>query len=48
MSYGVDDPYILVETLDAYASDKYYFSKIKSILTKIRSEYAIRWYKKEV
>ena len=42
MSDGVDDPYILVETLDAYASDKYYFSKVKSILTKIRSEYAIR------
>ena len=42
MSDGVDDPYILVETLDAYASDKHYFSKIKSILTKIRSEYAIR------
>ena len=42
MSDGVDDPYILVETLDAYASDKYYFSKIKSILTKIRSEYAIK------
>ena len=42
MNDGVDDPYILVETLDAYASDKYYFSKIKSILTKIRSEYAIK------
>ena len=42
MSDGVDDPYILVETLDAYASDKHYFSKIKSILTKIRSEYAIK------
>ena len=42
MSDGVDDPYILVETLDAYASDKYYFSKIKSILTKIRSEYEVR------
>ena len=42
MSDGVDDPYVLVETLDAYASDKYYFSKVKSILTKIRSEYAIR------
>ena len=38
---GIDDPYILVETLDAYASDKNYFSKIKSILTKIRSEYKI-------
>ena len=42
MNNGENDPYILVETLDAYASDKYYFSKIKSILTKIRSEYAIR------
>mgnify|MGYP002697964442 FL=1 len=45
---GIDDPYILVETLDAYAADKNYFSKIKSILTKIRSEYEIKWYKKEV
>ena len=39
---GIDDPYILVETLDAYASDKHYFSKIKSILTKIRKEYKIQ------
>ena len=39
---GVDDPYILVETLDAYAADKHYFSKIKSILTKIRSEYDVK------
>ena len=39
---GIDDPYILVETLDAYAADKHYFSKIKSILTKIRSEYEVR------
>ena len=36
---GIDDPYILVETLDSYAADKHYFSKIKSILKKIRSEY---------
>ena len=42
MNNGENDPYILVETLDAYASDKYYFSKIKSILTKMRSEYAIK------
>ena len=42
MNNGEKDPYILVETLDAYASDKYYFSKVKSILTKIRSEYAIK------
>ena len=39
---GIDDPYILVETLDAYAADKHYFSKIKSILTKIRSEYDVK------
>ena len=38
---GIDDPFILVETLDAYASDKDYFSKIKSILRKIRNEYKI-------
>jgi len=42
MNNGENDPYILVETLDAYASDKYYFTKVKSILTKIRSEYAIK------
>tara|TARA_B110000259_G_scaffold181848_1_gene224599 strand:+ start:363 stop:944 length:582 start_codon:yes stop_codon:yes gene_type:complete len=35
----IDDPFILVETLDAYASDVNYFSKIKSILAKIRKEY---------
>ena len=39
---GENDPFILLETLDAYASYKYYFSKVKSILTKIRSEYAIK------
>ena len=39
---GIDDPFILVETLDAYAADKHYFSKIKSILKKIRSEYEVR------
>ena len=38
---GIDDPFILVETLDAYASDKHYFSKIKSILRKLRNEYKI-------
>ena len=38
---GIDDPFILVETLDAYASDKNYFSKIKSILRKLRNEYKI-------
>ena len=42
MDEGVNDPYILVETLDAYAADKNYFGKIKSILTKIRKEYKIK------
>ena len=32
---GETNPYILVETLDAYAADKNYFGKIKSILTKL-------------
>lgn len=36
---GIDDPFILVETLDAYASDQNYFIKIKSLLNKIRKEY---------
>jgi uncharacterized FlgJ-related protein len=39
---GQNDPYVLVETLDAYAADKHYFSKIKSILTKVRSEYEVK------
>ena len=38
---GIDDPLILVETLGAYASDKNYFPKIKSIIKKIRKEYKI-------
>ena len=36
---GITDPFLLTETLDAYATDKDYFSKIKSILTKIRKDY---------
>ena len=36
---GIDDPFILVDTLEAYASDDNYFSNIKSILIKIRKEY---------
>ena len=38
---GETNPYILVETLDAYAADKNYFGKIKSILTKIRKDYKL-------
>ena len=36
---GITDPFLLTETLDAYASDKDYFSKVKSILRKIRKDY---------
>jgi len=36
---GITDPFLLTETLDAYASDKNYFSKVKSILRKIRKDY---------
>ena len=39
LDQGVTDPFVLIETLDAYATDKDYFSKIKSILTKIRKDY---------
>ena len=39
---GIDDPFILVETLGAYASDKDYFPKVKSIIKKIRKEYKIQ------
>jgi len=39
---GIDDPFILVETLGAYASDKNYFPKVKNIIKKIRKEYNIQ------
>lgn len=37
----VNDPFKLLQTLDAYASDKDYFSKIKSIIKKLREDYEI-------
>ena len=39
---GETNPYVLIETLGAYASDENYFSKIKSILRKIEKEYKIK------
>ena len=36
---GIDDPFKLVMTLDAYATDKNYFDKVKSIIKKIQTEY---------
>ena len=38
---GVEDSLQYVETLGAYASDKKYFPKIKSIIKKLRTEYDI-------
>ena len=37
----VNDPFKLLLTLDAYASDKNYFPKIKSIIKKLREDYDI-------
>ena len=36
---GVEDSLQYVETLGAYASDKHYFSKIRSIIKKLREDY---------
>ena len=38
---GVEDSLKYVETLGAYASDKKYFPKVKSIIKKLRTEYDI-------
>ena len=37
----VNDPYKLVMTLDAYASDKNYFDKVKSIIKMLREDYTL-------
>ena len=37
----VNDPFKLLLTLDAYASDEHYFAKIKGIIKKIRKDYKI-------
>src|SRR5210317_610554 len=38
----VNDPYKLVMTLDAYASDKNYFDKVKSIIKMLREDYTLK------
>ena len=38
---GIEDSLLYVETLGAYASDKNYFTKVKSIIKKLRTEYDI-------
>jgi uncharacterized FlgJ-related protein len=38
---GVEDSLLYVETLGAYAADKKYFPKLKSIIKKLRTEYDI-------
>jgi uncharacterized FlgJ-related protein len=42
---GENDPFILITTLGAYASDANYFVKVKSIIKKIRSEYKLNYIK---
>ena len=37
----INDPFKLLLTLDAYASDKDYFPKIKRIIKKLREDYEI-------
>ena len=38
---GVEDSLQYVETLGAYAADKQYFPKLRSIIKKLRTEYDI-------
>ena len=38
---GIEDSLLYVETLGAYAADKKYFPKIRSIIKKLRTEYDI-------
>ena len=40
---GETDPFKLLQTLDAYASDKNYFSKVTSIIKKIRKDYKLNY-----
>ena len=40
---GETDPFIMVETLEAYASDVHYFAKVKGIINKIRKDYKINF-----
>jgi len=38
---GINDPFKLLKTLGAYASDENYFIKVKSIIKKLRTEYEL-------
>jgi uncharacterized FlgJ-related protein len=42
---GVDDPFKLLHTLEAYASDKKYFPKVEGIIKLIRKEYILNYIK---
>jgi len=42
---GENNPFVLIKTLGAYASDENYFTKVKSIIVKIRSEYKLNYIK---
>ena len=41
MDNGIEDSLLYVETLGAYAADKKYFPKLRSIIKKLRTEYDI-------
>jgi uncharacterized FlgJ-related protein len=38
---NINDPFKLVMTLDAYASDKHYFDKVKRIIKMLRGDYTL-------
>jgi Bax protein len=38
---NINDPFKLVMTLDAYASDKHYFDKVKRIIKMLREDYTL-------
>jgi len=40
---GEDNPFKLLQTLDAYATDKNYFSKVERIIKLIRNEYKLNY-----
>ena len=42
---GENDPFVLLETLEAYASDVHYFAKVKKIIIKIREDYKLNYRK---
>ena len=42
---GEKDPFVLLQTLDAYASDVHYFAKVEKIIELIREKYKLNYRK---